>query len=135
MDAGERATVALKGLRVLIVEDEPLLAICLGEIIETEGGVVVGTAHTVDQATRLVATESFDVALLDLSLHGKPVGSIAAAIIDRGCAVVFSSGSRVSDVLTAFPGWPVLRKPYEDDEMLAALVAAFAVQPQLSNLS
>ena len=123
MDAEEPASVALKGLRVLIVEDEPLLAMCLADVIETEGGVVVATARNVAQAESLVKTESFDVALLDLSLHGKPVGSIAAAIIDRGCAIVFSSGSRVSDVLTAHPNWPVLFKPYKDEEMLAALIA------------
>ena len=115
---------------MLIVEDEPLLALCLGEVIEAEGCIVVGTAHTVAQATNLVATASFDVALLDLNLHGKPVGSIAAAIIDRGCAVVFSTGSGVSDVPAAFKDWPVLCKPYKDEAIFTALAAAHAVRSQ-----
>ena len=134
MQPCERNTASLTGLRVIIVEDEPFLALCLGEVIEGEGCVVAGTAHTVAQALALVATASFDVALLDLSLHGKPVGSIAAAIIDRGCAVVFSTGSGASDVPAAFQGWPVLCKPYKDKAVFAALAAARAVQPQPSSM-
>ena len=129
MDPDERNTASLNGLRVLIVEDEPLLALCLGEVIEAEGCIVAGTAHTVAEAVNLVATASFDVALLDLNLHGKPVGTIAAAIIDRGCAIVFSTGSGASDVPAAFRGWPVLCKPYKDEAVLVALATAVAVPP------
>ena len=132
MDVGEQDTASLSGLRVLIVEDEPILAMCLSEAIEGEGCVVVGTAHTVVEALALVATALFDVALLDRNLHGQPVGSIAAAIVDRGCAVVFSTGSGASAVPAMFQGWPVLRKPYKDEDVFAALVAVRAVQPQPS---
>ena len=127
MDPAGRNVTTLTGLRVLIVEDEPLLALCLGEVVEAEGCVVVGTASTVAEATTMVATATFDVALLDLCLHGRPVGAIATAIIERGCGVVFSTGSGASDVPAAFQGWPVLCKPYKDQDLFAALTSAVGV--------
>ena len=124
MDAAHRNAACLTGLHVLIVEDEPMLAICLGDVIEAEGCVVAGTVGTVAGALALVATAAFDVAILDLNLHGEPVGPIAAAIVRGGHAVVFSTGSGASDVPAEFQGWPVLCKPYSDEAVFAALASA-----------
>jgi len=124
MNTDEQTTASLTGLRVIIVEDEVLLAMCIRETIEDEGGIVAGTAQTVDQAATLVSIAEFDVAILDLCLHGKPVGTIAAAIVGRGCAVIFSTGSNASDVPVEFQGWPVLCKPYMEKDIVAALRAA-----------
>ena len=115
---------SISGLRVLIVEDEPLLAMCLGEVIEGEGGVIAGTAYSIAEAQTLVAAAEFDVAVLDLNLHGQPVGVIASAIIARGNRIIFSTGCSASAVPAEFAGWPVLSKPYSDVAVLAALAQA-----------
>jgi CheY-like chemotaxis protein len=127
LETAERKAACLIGLRVFIVEDEPMLALCLGEVLEDEGCLVVGTASTVSEALEAVATAIFDVAILDLNLHGKPVDLIAAAIVRGGRGLVFSTGSQASACPTGFHGWPVLHKPYRDEAMLAALRSAIDV--------
>lgn len=115
----------LTGLRVIVVEDEPMLAMCLVEILEDEGCIVAGTASTVAEALILVATLPFDVAVLDLNLHGQTSEPVASAILQAGRAIVFSSGSGGAGVPAEFQLWPVLSKPYNDDALVAALAVAF----------
>ena len=59
MDSGESDACALAGLRVIIVEDEAMLTLCLGEIIEGEGCLVIGTAATLGEALFLAETATF----------------------------------------------------------------------------
>jgi DNA-binding NarL/FixJ family response regulator len=122
----EPNAACLTGIRVLIVEDEPMLALCLRELLEYEECVVVGTPGTVSEALEATATASFDVAILDLNLHGLPVDSIAAAIVRGGRALVFSSGMDGSACAIEFQDWPMLHKPYPDEALFAALRTAVA---------
>ncbi len=124
MNVAEPNMPSLKGLRVLIVEDEPIIAMCLGELIVDEGCVLVGTAETVAKALLMAKTEDFDVALLDLNLHGETVAPVASAVLERGGAIVFSTGALASEVPVAFKAWPVLCKPYQDEDVLVALATA-----------
>lgn len=128
MDADEREPNVLAGLRVLIVEDETMLALCLGEVIEDEGCVVVGTAGTIDEAQDLAETATFDLAIVDLHLHGQEANDVAASIIQSGRAVIISSGSDASEVPVQFQDWPVLRKPYKDIEIFSAIRSAAATR-------
>ena len=128
MDAPSANAPSLTGLRVLIVEDEALLALCLSDSLEEKGCVVVGTAGTVDEALALLANTDFDVTILDLNLCGKPVDEVATAIIERGRAIVFSTGSGPSSVPGEFQGWPVLSKPYLDEAVFVALATAAAAR-------
>ena len=114
----------LVGLRVLIVEDEPLVAMSLSEVIEAEGCIIAGEAGTIADALAIVATATFDVAVLDLNLHGKQADEVASAILLRGRAVVFATGSGASGVASKFHGWPILCKPYTDEAVLASLAGA-----------
>ena len=126
MDVPAQNVATLTGLRVLIVEDEPLLALCLGEVIEAEGCIVVGSAGTVATALALVATATFDVAVLDLNLHGQPVDEVASAILRGGRTVVFATGAGKAGVPAKFQGLPVLCKPYSDEAVVAALAGVVA---------
>lgn len=128
MQTIERPEFALAGLRVIIVEDEPMLALCLGEVIEDEGCVVVGKAETIDTARALAATGVYDIAIVDLHLHGKEASDVAASIISSGHAIVISTGSDSTAVPVAFQRWPVLRKPFADAAIFAALKAAAEIR-------
>jgi CheY-like chemotaxis protein len=114
----------LTGLRVVLIEDEPILALCLSEVIEEHGGVVVGAEDSVAAALQLVSTAQFDIAVLDLNLHGERVDGIARALSAGGHAIIFSTGSGPSDIPAEFQGWPVLTKPYSDDALLDAFALA-----------
>ncbi len=125
----------LSGLRILIVEDEPLIALCLGQAVEDEGCVVVGTCATVAESLALIATATFDVAVLDLNLHGEAATEVAAAVLRAGSAIVFATGSSASDVPEEFQAWPVLMKPYSDLEVLSAIAAALGSRPPTLRLA
>ena len=115
---------ALAGLRVLIVEDEPILAEYLRDAIAEKGCIVAGSAGTVAQALALVETAAFDVALLDVNLAGELAFDVAAAVVARGRAVVFATGAGPGIVGAQFREWPVLDKPFDENAMFAALSLA-----------
>ncbi len=72
-------TNGLTGKRVLVLEDEPLIAMVLVDILEEAGCTVVGPAHDADQAAKLIAESPIDVAVLDVNLGS---GHTSAAIAD-----------------------------------------------------
>lgn len=114
----------LAGLRVLLVEDEPMLAMYLGEVLEEQECVIAGAARTVAEALALVKTVAFDVALLDVNLAGELVHGVAAAVAQRGRAMVFATGAGPGVVGREFARWPILNKPYEEAALFAALAHA-----------
>ena len=118
------AAVDLSGLRVLIVEDEALLAHDLKDIVSDWGCLVTGTAVTVDKALELVAETPFDVAILDLLLHGKTVEPVAAAVISAGRTIVFASGSNEAIMPASLRHYPMISKPYSGAQLFAALSVA-----------
>jgi CheY-like chemotaxis protein len=116
------AVAELSGLRVLIVEDEALIALCLEETVCEWGCVVTGSMTTVEDAIECVASTPFDIAILDLSLHGKPVYAVAEAVVKIGKMIVFASASAQSNVPAAFRHFPSILKPYTDEQLLTALI-------------
>jgi DNA-binding LytR/AlgR family response regulator len=84
---------ALAGRRVLVVEDEYLLAAEVVKDIRALGAEVIGPVATVDDALDLLAeTERLDAALLDLNLCGEMAFPIADALMERGVPFVFATG-------------------------------------------
>ena len=114
----------LHGLRLLIIEDEPMLALCVADVVESAGCIVVGVAGTVAEALANVASRPFDVALLDLHLRGQTVELIAVAIKATGKVAVVSTGTDALSLPAEIRLWPVLHKPYKNDELIDALARA-----------
>jgi DNA-binding response OmpR family regulator len=67
----------LSGVRVLVVEDDPLMAMDLEDTLADAGAVVVGLCRTVDEATARVDADDFAVAVLDFSLGSDTASSVA----------------------------------------------------------
>ena len=128
METTEYPQLSLAVLRIIIIEDEVMLALCLGEVIEDEGCVVVGTAGTLKAANALAATGAYDIAIVDLHLHGKPANDVAATIIRSGHAIVISTGSDSTGVPVEFQQWPVLRKPFANAAIFAVLKCAAEIR-------
>jgi CheY-like chemotaxis protein len=82
----------LDGRRVLVVEDEVIVAFSIECEVEDAGGEIVGPAHTLEEATRLI-DEPIDVAILDINLNGESVWPIAQALRDRGVPYVLASAN------------------------------------------
>ena len=112
---------ALDGARLLVVEDEPLVALEIEAELTEEGAVVVGPAGSLEAAMRLIEAEPIDAALLDANLAGKPVDALAAALAARGVPFAFASGYGPSGLPEGFRDRPLLGKPF-GSEALVALV-------------
>jgi DNA-binding response OmpR family regulator len=111
----------LQGLRVLVVEDEPLIADLVSEMLIDLGCVPVGPAATLDNAQILAANETFDAALLDVRLKGQDVFPLAQALLDRKVHIVFMSGSGAHGLPTQWQRYRSIGKPFTRDEIAAAL--------------
>src|SRR5690606_21322905 len=74
----------LEGKRVLVVEDEPLIAMDIAATLSEAGCIVVGPASTDEKARQLIEEKALDLALLDANLNGKPAEDVAALLTRRG---------------------------------------------------
>ncbi len=125
--AGE-AHELLSGLRVLIIEDEALIVMLLEDMLSDLGAVAAGQASTVAEGVSLAARGDFDIAILDLNLGGMKVFPVAEALKSRGLPFVFASGYGASGVPAAFGSQPVVAKPYQIEDLAAALSKALSAK-------
>ncbi len=120
---GERLNshITLEGLDFLVVEDEPLIAFELSDVLADAGARVVGTPSTLDEAANAVATLAFDAAILDGNLQGAAVDTIAEALARRGIPFLFLSGYGPEHLPVAFNSRPLLNKPFDRSNLLSKL--------------
>jgi CheY-like chemotaxis protein len=116
------ATTEFEGRRVLLVEDETMIAMLLENMLGDLGCEVVGPAYALDPALALAAgDEAIDVAILDVNLAGRPVFELADALRVRGVPMVFSTGYGARGLREIDRDVPVLGKPFQARELAVAL--------------
>ncbi len=115
---------ALAGKRVLVLEDEFLLAMEATETLEELGAVVVGPAHHVDAALALIAQEGIDAALLDVNINGKSSTPVAEMLAARGVPYVFATGYGAGADVPK--GARIVDKPYTRDDIAVAFSLALS---------
>lgn len=111
------------GTRVLVIEDQPLVAMAARDMIEGIGGVVAGTVETVETALTACQAAAFDVALLDVNLHGVFSTPVADALAEANKPFLIVTGADQPPPELA--RHPHLTKPYTLralNRRLAALV-------------
>ena len=115
---------ALRGCRVLVVEDNFLLAMEIEGVLRRHGGVVLGPVGSIERALALLDDEAPpDIAVLDVDLQGCWVTPVAAALGTRGVPYVLVTG--YADLQLREPelhGRRRLDKPVSDDDLLRALL-------------
>lgn len=104
--------------RLLIVEDEPIIALQMAAILEREGTYSPVIAGTVPQALEIIAAAPILGALLDGNLRGASVDEIASALSERGVPFAFVSGYGRDHLPKAFPEAGILAKPFTGAELL-----------------
>lgn len=114
----------LRGLKVLLLEDSALIAMHLEEMLAEAGCVVVATLDTVAGALEFLRGNTVDAAVLDVNLRGEKVFGVAAELKSRGIPFVFSTGAGQRFVPPEFDAAPHLSKPFEPEELHAALAQA-----------
>jgi CheY-like chemotaxis protein len=114
----------LQGLRVLVVEDEFLVAMDIELMLRQCGCAVVGPIGDLATALRAVQEGGFDLALLDVNVGGQPVTAVAEALRVHAVPMVFCTGYQAANIPHRFAGAPTLQKPFQVGDMVAALRAA-----------
>ena len=109
---------ALKGLRLLIVEDEALVAMMIHDVVSDAGAEVVGPAANVEMAMSVLGSESIDGAILDVNLGGQRVDPLADALRARKIPFLFVTGYGKSGIGERFPAAAVISKPFDDADLL-----------------
>jgi CheY-like chemotaxis protein len=111
---------ALEGTRVLVLEDEPIVAMMLEDMLIELGCDVVGPASTVQEGLELAAQGGFDIAVLDININGLRSDPVARALDAQGKAYTFATGygsAGLPDCLCR----TVIHKPYTLEQLAAAL--------------
>jgi len=122
-ESGGKGRAALAGRRLLVIEDEPLIALAIIATLESAGAQVARPAGTEKEALKQIAEGTFDGALLDANLHGRPVGEIAAALTRRRIPFVFVTGYGRQALPDSFRHASLVAKPFSDRELIEAAAA------------
>jgi CheY-like chemotaxis protein len=113
---------ALRGRRVLVIEDEMLVAMEFESLLQRQGCAVVGPASTVDRALALLDHDQPDAALLDLNLNGESASAVAVALRTRGVPFVLVTGyGEAQSSEPELQGAPRVDKPVNHQELVRAL--------------
>jgi CheY-like chemotaxis protein len=113
------------GLRILVVEDEAMVAMMLEDILSELGHTVVGPVHRMPKAIELCETELLDFALLDVHVAGEEVYAAADRLIGRGVPFVFTTGYGKRGLKEGYRDQPILQKPFsvkDLSEILANII-------------
>lgn len=111
ISGSERAScTASSAARVLIVEDEMILALALEDMVKELEFQVAGIAGSVEEATKLV--DECDVAIVDYNLHGRPADLLAKLLQVRGIPYALATGSSLREMASKLPDALMLPKPY-----------------------
>jgi PAS domain S-box-containing protein len=108
---------ALRDQRVLVVEDEAVVAMELTRVLTAAGAKVVGPVGTIEEALNLLDDQPIDRALLDVNLGGRLITPVANALTRRRIPFVYLTGYQEPDV----DDGPILRKPVATSALLGAL--------------
>lgn len=108
---------AIAGKRILIVEDEMLVAVLVEDTLADYGGDIIGVAATLREARRFATSEDFDAAVMDVNLAGESVHPVAEILENRGIPFIFVSGYGQSAVPKSKPNWRICAKPFRGNEL------------------
>jgi CheY-like chemotaxis protein len=111
---------------ILVVEDEPLIAMMLEDFLETLGHTVHASCDTVGEAIAEAEKGGFDIAILDVNLNGENVWPVAHKLREKDIPFVVATGGHVEPPPVEFRNVPVIEKPYTVDRVTPAIEAAFA---------
>jgi CheY-like chemotaxis protein len=110
-----------RSLRVLLVEDEMMVAMLLEDMLAELGHSVIGIASRADEATERAGTADIDAAILDLNLNGQESYPVARVLRERGVPFLFATGYGEGKAPAEFAGVPTLSKPFVGEQLRQAL--------------
>ena len=111
-------------VRLLLVEDEALIALMLEDMVEGMGCAVTGLAPRVALGVAMAETGHFDMAILDVNVAGENVEPVAERLAARGVPFIFATGYGEAGVPLRYRDRPVVAKPFRSEQLEAAIQKA-----------
>ena len=112
--------------RILVVEDEWLIADGIAQDLEAAGYAIAGPVASVTRALQLIREEPVDAALLDVNLNGEKSFAVADELVTRGIPFAFSTGFSRTVIPPKHCDRPMLGKPVGPEQLLAAIAKLLA---------
>lgn len=103
--------------RVLVVEDEALMAMLIEDMLHDLGYAIAALSGRLDQALELARSADFDFALLDVNLNGEQSFPVADAVRGRGLPLLFATGYGTRILVAPYLDAPLLQKPFSLEEL------------------
>ena len=113
--------------RILIVEDEMLVAMLIEDVVNDLGHDVVGPAMRLETALAAAESEEIDFAILDVNLAGKHSFPVANRLKERAIPFMFASGYGAAGLIDPYCNAPILQKPFGPDQL--AKVFTYMLEP------
>jgi CheY-like chemotaxis protein len=112
---------------VLVIEDEPLIAMMLEDFLDTLGHKVAGVAESVSEAMARIDEGGFDVAIMDVHLKGgERIWPVADRLAQEGLPFILATGGHIEPPPPEHASAPVLSKPYTMDAIDPVIMAALS---------
>jgi PAS domain S-box-containing protein len=125
---------SMNGKRILLIEDEALVAMEIESELIAAGCEVIGPAANIDSAMKLIEKSQIDAALVDANLAGRPVDELAIALTKKGVPFAFATGYGRDGLPKEFRDELVLTKPFSGEEMLAVVRQLLSEPTPASNV-
>ena len=113
-------------VRILLVEDEALIALMLEDMVESMGCAVTGLAPRVGLGVTLARSGDFDLAILDVNVAGENIEPVAEALASRGLPFIFATGYGEAGVPLRYRDRLVVAKPFRSEQLELAIQRALA---------
>lgn len=107
--------------RILIVEDEPMIALTLEDFLTEAGFQIAGVAGKLDKALALIETSHCDAAIVDANLAGLSASPAAIALAARGLPYIMMSGYSEEQMQGEYPNAVFLSKPCQQELLISTL--------------
>lgn len=125
-------TALLAGRRVMVVEDELLIAMLIEDTLMDEGCAIVGPYTNLAAAMAAATTATVDLALLDVNLRGEKVYPVGDLLEARGIPFLLLSGYGPDAVPANRSHWKAISKPFEIGELITRLIDTIRQHPTLA---
>jgi two-component SAPR family response regulator len=129
MSIGKQSDGQVPKLRVLVVEDEILVAVLLEETLIELGHTVIGPVARVKKALDMIQREEIDIAILDVNINGENTFPIADMLAARDVPFFFSTGYDKKSLREPHRDRPILQKPFQRRDLEKVLAKIFHQDP------
>lgn len=119
-------------LRILVVEDEGIVAMLIEDMLLELGHEVGAIASRLDEAVRLATADAFDFAIIDVNLDGRPSYPVAETLETRRIPFAFATGYDAQGIDARFAAVPRLAKPFLSADM-ARLLSGITLAPRAAS--